>query len=268
MTVRVVTFDDNVASAAIPTSGIPTVTEVQFENNGVRVGDQNTTKINFNDNLTAALDPADATTVIINGQAGGGGSGGHIIEDAAGTDLAQRANLQFTGATVTDDATNDRTVVAITGGSALNVFHSQTNRNNLTTSNTILEFNDSEFQRIDSDYSISTNKQRIILNTTGDYEITLSQSASTIVDSNLILQTRVNEFDDAIDTTGTQLVLVNAFYQPIAFSPAFLCGGTETVTFMLNLTAGKELGLTLSNLTLQTGTNGSHLSRITLIRLP
>ena len=39
------------------------------------------------------------------------GGSGHIIENAAGDDLAQRANLQFVGATVTDDAANDRTIV-------------------------------------------------------------------------------------------------------------------------------------------------------------
>ena len=38
-------------------------------------------------------------------------STGHIIEDSAGTDLAERANLQFIGATVTDDSANDRTIV-------------------------------------------------------------------------------------------------------------------------------------------------------------
>ena len=40
-------------------------------------------------------------------------STGHIIEDSAGVDLAERANLQFIGATVTDDSANDRTVVAV-----------------------------------------------------------------------------------------------------------------------------------------------------------
>ena len=38
-------------------------------------------------------------------------STGHIIENSAGTDLAERANLQFIGATVTDDSANDRTIV-------------------------------------------------------------------------------------------------------------------------------------------------------------
>ena len=41
---------------------------------------------------------------------------GHTIEDAIGTDLAQRANLQFVGATVTDDAANDRTIVTSLAG--------------------------------------------------------------------------------------------------------------------------------------------------------
>jgi hypothetical protein len=41
--------------------------------------------------------------------------GGHTIQDN-GTPLAQRANLNFIGATLTDDSTDDATVVTITGG--------------------------------------------------------------------------------------------------------------------------------------------------------
>ena len=40
-------------------------------------------------------------------------STGHIIENSAGTDLAERANLQFIGATIADDSANDRTVVTV-----------------------------------------------------------------------------------------------------------------------------------------------------------
>ena len=47
---------------------------------------------------------------------GGGGSGGHTIEDADGTAMTQRAGLQFVGATVTDDSVDDRTVVTIPQG--------------------------------------------------------------------------------------------------------------------------------------------------------
>ena len=44
----------------------------------------------------------------------GGGAGGHIIEDASGTDMTERENLQFKGAaTVSDDSTNDRTIVDV-----------------------------------------------------------------------------------------------------------------------------------------------------------
>ena len=42
-----------------------------------------------------------------------GGTNGHTIEDSTGVDMTTRANLQFVGATVTDDSTNDRTVVAV-----------------------------------------------------------------------------------------------------------------------------------------------------------
>lgn len=45
---------------------------------------------------------------------GGSGSGGHTIEDGTGTDMTARANLQFKGlAGVSDDSTNDRTIVSV-----------------------------------------------------------------------------------------------------------------------------------------------------------
>ena len=48
---------------------------------------------------------------------GGGGGGGHTIIDPNGSDMAQRAGLQFTGScSVMDDAVNDKTVVNISGG--------------------------------------------------------------------------------------------------------------------------------------------------------
>lgn len=44
---------------------------------------------------------------------GGGGSGGHTIEDTSGTDLPQEDNLQFADAKVTDDSGNSRTKVEV-----------------------------------------------------------------------------------------------------------------------------------------------------------
>lgn len=44
---------------------------------------------------------------------GGGGSGGHTIEDSSGTAMTQRTGLQFIGADVTDDSVNNRTVVTV-----------------------------------------------------------------------------------------------------------------------------------------------------------
>lgn len=44
----------------------------------------------------------------------GGGGGGHTIEDSEGTDLTQRDTLQFgEGFSVTDDSTNQKTVIAV-----------------------------------------------------------------------------------------------------------------------------------------------------------
>ena len=44
-------------------------------------------------------------------------SGGHTIYDESGNAMAEEEGLQFIGATVTDDSTNNRTVVTVTGGS-------------------------------------------------------------------------------------------------------------------------------------------------------
>lgn len=41
--------------------------------------------------------------------------GGHIIVDSSDTELTQRSKLKFLNATVTDDATNDQTIVTPTG---------------------------------------------------------------------------------------------------------------------------------------------------------
>jgi hypothetical protein len=46
-----------------------------------------------------------------NGQGGGGGTGGHTIIDENGNSMTARAGLQFVGANVSDDATNDKTIV-------------------------------------------------------------------------------------------------------------------------------------------------------------
>lgn len=54
---------------------------------------------------------------IIDANLGGGGGGGHTIIDPNGSNMAQRAGLQFTGScSVTDDSVNDKTVVNISGG--------------------------------------------------------------------------------------------------------------------------------------------------------
>lgn len=44
---------------------------------------------------------------------GGGGEGGHVIQNASGTALTQRPNLKFVGASVTDNASASATVVEV-----------------------------------------------------------------------------------------------------------------------------------------------------------
>lgn len=65
-----------------------------------------------------ADDEVDGIFVKIDGawceiETGGGGAGGHTIVDNAGTDLAQRTNLQFLGAYSEDNSTDDTTEVNV-----------------------------------------------------------------------------------------------------------------------------------------------------------
>ena len=41
------------------------------------------------------------------------GGSGHIVLNSSGTQMTQRGKIQFIGATLTDDATNDKTVVSV-----------------------------------------------------------------------------------------------------------------------------------------------------------
>ena len=57
------------------------------------------------------------TLVMDEVEQGGGGTGGHIIIDENGNSMSARAGLQFVGgANVSDDSTNNRTIVDISGG--------------------------------------------------------------------------------------------------------------------------------------------------------
>ena len=64
---------------------------------------------------TGSFDPTKWTQVVIvdeMGSGGGGGTGGHTIIDENGTSMTARAGLQFVGgANVSDDPTNNKTVV-------------------------------------------------------------------------------------------------------------------------------------------------------------
>ena len=75
------------------------------------------TKILTNINFTSVLTTTDKTITgaineIAEGGGGGGGTGGHTIIDENGTSMTARAGLQFIGgANVSDDSTNNKTVV-------------------------------------------------------------------------------------------------------------------------------------------------------------
>ena len=65
-------------------------------------------KINYNGSSKVIIRLCEVVNDLIDG-----GSGGHTIQNSAGTDMTARTNLQFTGASVSDDAVNDRTVVDV-----------------------------------------------------------------------------------------------------------------------------------------------------------
>ena len=64
---------------------------------------------------TGSFDSTKWTSVVVTdemGSGGGGGTGGHTIIDENGTSMTARAGLQFVGgANVSDDATNNKTIV-------------------------------------------------------------------------------------------------------------------------------------------------------------
>ena len=64
---------------------------------------------------TGAFDSTKWTSVVVTdemGSGGGGGTGGHTIIDENGTSMTARAGLQFVGgANVSDDSTNNKTIV-------------------------------------------------------------------------------------------------------------------------------------------------------------
>jgi hypothetical protein len=81
-------------------------------------------------NVTLTYNDAANTLTIA---ATGGGSGGHIIQNDAGTNMTARGHLQFivgsSGATLTDDSGNDRTILnlsSLTGGSSTTGMVSET----------------------------------------------------------------------------------------------------------------------------------------------
>lgn len=91
---KVLTVDSNGTLVWASAGGGDTVTWTQIVNSGTKIA-----TISINGVPTDVYAP------------NGGGGNGHVIEDAAGVDMAARANLQFIGADVTDDSANDRTVV-------------------------------------------------------------------------------------------------------------------------------------------------------------
>ena len=119
------------ASAWASNSQTLTVTGLKADDNGV-VGMLNTAtdaqlEAARNAVITVTTQAANAVTfscenepeidipvgILVGGGSGGSGSGGHTIVNESGTDMTAREKLKFVGATVTDDSTNDTTVVTV-----------------------------------------------------------------------------------------------------------------------------------------------------------
>ena len=99
---------------------------------------------------TGSFDDTKWTTVVVTDEmgSGGGGTGGHTIIDENGNSMTARAGLQFVGgANVTDDSTNNKTIVDIASAGGIdgvfidtdNLISSGTLSNSGTTSYTATE---------------------------------------------------------------------------------------------------------------------------------
>lgn len=72
--------------------------------------------IAIDDILVVGTNCAETDIVSNLGGSGGSGSSGHVICDGTGTAYPQRSKLQIINATITDDSTNDATVVTLQSG--------------------------------------------------------------------------------------------------------------------------------------------------------
>lgn len=91
---KVLTVDSNGTLIWASAGGGDTVTWTQIVNSGTKIA-----TISINGVPTDVYAP------------NGGGTGGHVIQNESGVDMAARANLQFKGADVSDDSEHNRTVV-------------------------------------------------------------------------------------------------------------------------------------------------------------
>ena len=79
---------------------------------------------------TGTFDSTKWTSVVVTdemGSGGGGGTGGHTIIDENGNSMTARAGLQFVGANVSDDATNNKTIVDLASAGGIDGVFIDTN---------------------------------------------------------------------------------------------------------------------------------------------
>lgn len=153
----------------------------------------------------------------------GGGSGGHTIEDSAGTDMTQRSTLQFVGLTVADDAGDDKTVVTHAINSDAPTFTEAGSRTNVASGDSISTlfgkikkyFSDLKAVAFTGSYSDLTGKPTIptvndatlTIQKNGTSVGTFTANASTNATANISVPVNLSELNnDSGYTTNTGTV--------------------------------------------------------------
>lgn len=112
---------------------------------------------------------------------GGSSGGGHVIENSSGTDMAQEDNLQFIGAYLEDDSTNDRTVV-----------------------NVVREMTASEYD------SLSSEEKEGIIHVTDEYDFdALYMVNGVFIDTDNVIQAETSFTNNEMSYTATEDCAVN-----------------------------------------------------------
>ena len=137
-------------------------------------------------------------------------SGGHAIEDSTGTPYPGRAAIQFVGATVSDDSTNDRTVVEVDVDSALSASSSKPIANSAVNTALGLKADSADLDKTNASLapveSGTTASQAYTVGSLLVYQGRLCKATSAIAQGNtLAIGTNI-----AYDTVASELSQINS----------------------------------------------------------